>query len=71
MNPELNEPIKKRRIFRLGDTVRIVSGPFADFTGKVDGINQAKGLLKVTVEIFGRKTPVKLKFSEVKSLRAQ
>jgi len=36
MNPELNEPLKKR-IFRLGDTVRVLSDPFADFTGKVNG----------------------------------
>jgi len=53
----------------LGDTVQIVSGPFQAFTGKIDGINQAKGLLKVKVEIFGRFTPVKLKFSEVRNLR--
>lgn len=51
--------------YRLGDVVRIRSGPFAAFTGKIEGINQAKGLLKVVVEIFWRATPVKLKFSEV------
>ncbi|HEY9285358.1 MAG TPA: KOW motif-containing protein [Pyrinomonadaceae bacterium] len=51
--------------FRLGDTVRIRSGPFASFTGKIEGINQARRLLKVVVEIFGRMTPIKLKFSEV------
>jgi transcriptional antiterminator NusG len=51
--------------FRLGDVVRIRSGPFASFTGRIEGINQAKRLLKVVVEIFGRVTPVKLKFSEV------
>ena len=51
--------------FRLGDTVRIRSGPFASFTGKIEGINQARRLLKVRVEIFGRATPIKLKFSEV------
>jgi len=53
------------RTFRLGDVVRIRSGPFAAFTGKIEGINQAKTLLKVVVEIFGRVTPVKLKFSDV------
>ena len=51
--------------FRLGDRVRIRSGPFAAFTGKIEGINQARRLLKVVVEIFGRATPIKLKFSEV------
>jgi len=51
--------------YRLGDMVRIRSGPFAAFTGKIEGINQAKALLKVVVEIFGRVTPVTLKFSDV------
>jgi transcriptional antiterminator NusG len=51
--------------FRLGGRVRIRSGPFASFTGRIEGINQARGLLKVVVEIFGKATPVKLKFSEV------
>lgn len=51
--------------FRLGDRVRIRSGPFASFIGRIEGINQARQLLKVVVEIFGRMTPIKLKFSEV------
>ena len=37
--------------FRLGDTVRIVSGPFVSFTGKIEGINQSKSLLQVKVAI--------------------
>ena len=44
---------ESRFTFKLGDTVRIKSGPFASFTGKVEGINQAKSLLKVMVNIFG------------------
>jgi transcriptional antiterminator NusG len=66
MNSQANEPIKERRVFRLGDTVQIMSGPFAGFKGKVDGINQAQTLLRVQVEIFGRTTPIKLNFSEVR-----
>ena len=60
-------PKRKRQpqTFRLGDTVRVLSGPFAAFTGKIEGINQAKRLLKVRVEIFGRETPVKLGYSDV------
>ena len=54
--------------FRLGDVVRIKSGPFAAFTGRIDGINQARRLLEVTVDIFGRVTPVKLKFSDVEKV---
>jgi transcription antitermination factor NusG len=57
-----------RRVFRLGDAVRIKAGPFAAFTGRIEGINQSKTLLKVAVEIFGRTTPVKLRFSEVEQV---
>lgn len=60
-------PVPKQT-FRLGDMVRILSGPFAAFTGTVMGINQARALLKVMVTIFGRETFVKLKFSEVEKV---
>jgi transcription antitermination factor NusG len=58
-------------IYRLGDVVRIKSGPFAAFTGKVEGINQSKSLLNVKVNIFGRVTPVKVNFSEAEHLELQ
>ena len=51
-----------RFTFSLGETVRIKSGPFQSFTGKVEGINQAKSRLKINVNIFGRAQPVKLTF---------
>lgn len=57
-----------RQTFRLGDTVRILSGPFASFAGKIEGINQAKALLKVKVTIYGRENPIKLKFSDVEKV---
>ena len=57
-----------RFTFALGDTVRIKSGPFTAFTGKVEGINQAKSLLKVTVTIFGRTEPLKLMFLDVEKV---
>ena len=60
-----------RFICRLGDTVRIKSGPFASFTGKVEGVNQAKSLLKVNVNIFGRTKPVKLRFLDVEKVFPQ
>lgn len=63
-------PNKESRFtLRLGDTVRIKSGPFAAFTGKVEGINQTKFLLKVMVDIFGRAQPVKLRFVDVEKVR--
>jgi transcriptional antiterminator NusG len=51
--------------FRIGETVRIKCGPFACFTGMIEGINQAKTLLKVRVNILGRSKPVKLRFLDV------
>lgn len=57
------------RVFRLGDAVRIKSGPLASFTGRVEGINQAKSLLKVKVSIFGQEKPLKLGFAEVEKVR--
>ena len=62
---------RQKVIYRIGDMVRIKSGPFAAFTGKIEGINQSKSLLKVKVDIFGRVTPVKLNFSEVEKLEFQ
>ena len=58
----------KNQIFRLGETVRIIYGPFGSFTGKIEGINQAKSLLKISVGIFGRDKPLKLKFGAVERL---
>ena len=60
-------PQRKRspQTFRLGDRVRVRSGPFAAFTGVIEGINQAKRLLKVRVEVMGRETPIKLTFDDV------
>ena len=54
--------------FRLGDTVRVLSGPFASFTGRIEGINQAKRLLKVRVEIFGREHTLKLGYADVEKV---
>ena len=62
-------PRRGRQTFRLGDNVRIISGPFAAFVGRVEGINQAKSLLKVRVDIFGRTTPVKLRFADAEEIR--
>ena len=53
---EMDEDLQKQRkpqVFRLGETVRIVSGPFVSFAGTIEGINQAKSLLKVKVAIYG------------------
>ncbi len=57
-----------RFTFRLGETVRIKSGPFTAFTGTVEGINQAKCLVKVIVNIYGRDKAVKLRFLDVEKV---
>jgi transcription termination/antitermination protein NusG len=50
------------------DTVRIVDGPFATFSGKVDEVNTERGTLRVMVTIFGRATPVELEFLQVEKV---
>ena len=54
--------------FQLGESVRVVDGPFADFLGKVDEINPEKGKLKVLVNMFGRETPVELDILQVEKV---
>ena len=61
----LPERERKPQTFKLGGRVRIRSGPFAAFTGIIDGINHSKRLLKVRVEIFGRTREIKLGYSDV------
>ena len=54
--------------FEKGQSVRIIDGPFADFQGVIDEINQEKGKVKVLVSFFGRETPVELDFLQVEKL---
>ncbi|HZZ98909.1 MAG TPA: transcription termination/antitermination protein NusG [Candidatus Saccharimonadia bacterium] len=51
--------------FSLGEAVRIVEGPFTDFLGTIDRIDEEKGKVTVLVSIFGRETPVELDFLQV------
>ena len=54
--------------FERNEQVRIVDGPFANFTGVVEDINSDRSTLKVSVTIFGRSTPVELDFAQVEKL---
>ncbi len=65
---EAAEKPKPKFSYTLGETVRIKSGPFASFTGKVEEVNEDKTTLKVTVTIFGRSTPVELSFLDVEKV---
>ncbi|MCD6422965.1 MAG: transcription termination/antitermination factor NusG [Elusimicrobia bacterium] len=54
--------------FEKHDSVRIIDGPFANFSGEVDMVDEKKGKLRVLVSIFGRLTPVELKFYQVEKI---
>jgi transcriptional antiterminator NusG len=66
---EAVEKPKPKFDFRSGETVRIVDGPFSNFTGTVEEVNEDRSTLKVMVTIFGRSTPVELEFLQVERLR--
>ena len=51
--------------FRIGDPIKVIDGPFIDFRGVVQEVNEDKHKIKVTVSIFGRPTPVELDFLQV------
>jgi transcriptional antiterminator NusG len=54
--------------FEKSETVRIIDGPFANFNGTVDEVNEDRETLKVMVTIFGRATPVELEFGQVEKV---
>ena len=62
------EKPKPKHAFGIGETVRIVDGPFSNFTGNVEEVNEDRSTLKVMVTIFGRATPVELEFLQVEKL---
>ncbi|MCL4390332.1 MAG: transcription termination/antitermination protein NusG [Patescibacteria group bacterium] len=59
---------KFKSTFSAGEAVKIVDGPFADFLGTVESLDDARGKVKVLVSIFGRETPVELDFLQVSKL---
>ncbi len=54
--------------FRVGDSVKVNDGPFKDFLGKVDEVNEEQGKVRVLVSVFGRETPLELDFAQVSQL---
>lgn len=54
--------------YELKETVKVTEGPFANFTGSIEEIDQDKNKLKVLVNMFGRETPVELDFAQVSKL---
>ncbi len=59
------EKPRHKILYEHGEVVRIIEGPFADFSGSVEEVNYEKSRLRVAVTIFGRATPVELEFSQV------
>ena len=57
-----------RVTFQKGEGVRVIEGPFTNFSGVIEEVNATRGKLKVLVSIFGRQTPVELEFWQVERL---
>ncbi|QSQ08954.1 Transcription termination/antitermination protein NusG [Koleobacter methoxysyntrophicus] len=60
---------KKPKVdFKVGQSVRVTSGPFENFIGKIEGINPEKEKVRVLVSMFGRETPVELDFAQIEKI---
>jgi len=68
MTQRMREGVDRERPkieFEQGETVRVISGPFANFSGVVDDVRPEKEKLRVMVQVFGRATPVELEYTQV------
>ena len=63
-----NKGFKPKKKWSKDMIVRITDGPFADFTGKIEDINEDKEILKVLISLFGRDTPIEIEFGIVEKI---
>ena len=62
------QTFRPKQSFNEGESVKVVDGPFSGFTGVIEEINAEKNRIKVSVEIFGRPTPVEIEFNQVEKI---
>jgi transcriptional antiterminator NusG len=68
LHRETAERPRTRAQFTIGESVKVISGPLADFSGEIAEINEDAAKLKVLVSIFGRETPVEVGYDQVKKI---
>ena len=66
---ELSEQTENILIpFKIGETIKVIDGPFNGFNGSIEKVNEEKRKLEVMVKIFGRKTPLELSYMQVEKI---
>ena len=68
LHREVAQKVATKAQFSIGESVKVISGPLADFSGEIAEINEDAAKLKVLVSIFGRETPVEVNYDQVKKI---